>query len=661
MTNKPSHAVRRITPALTILLAALNVARAETPGAEKLLPSDTLFIASVPDYLKFRAAATNAPAAQLWRDAEMRPFREKLMTKWNDEFVVPLERELGIKFEDYAQLLQGQVTVALTQNGWGSDPSKEPGAVLMVDVKQKSDELKKRLEELRKKWGTDPSKKVRTEKLGNHEFSVLTLSSNDIPKTLKKFLPRQLEYHEAGEEPETDKPAKEEVIIGQAESLLLVADSLPVVEKLVARLSGGSAPCIGDQAEFQASQQGLFRDAHAYAWLNAKAIFEMISREAAKAKENADSPNPLEAFSPAKLLSASGLSGLKTIGLALNRSSDGMLLHAQLGVPESARSGLFKILPGEPKESVPPAFVPADVLKFQRWRLDGQKTWAALEKMMTQISPQTLNGLNFLIETANTSAREKDPGFDLRKNLIGNLGDDLISYEKPPRGGEDGSGTGGESLFLIGSPNADTLAASIKTVLVFITAQAGAPAEREFLGRKIFSVPLPAMPFAPGGPGTAPSRPRTLHYAASGGYVAFSTDTGMLEEYLRSSEAQGKSLRDLPGLTEAAQKVTGPGSSLLGFENDSKAMRTIVETLKKSPNAAKALASLRSLSGAAGFAAPDADLSSWLDFSLLPDYDKISKYFYFSVGGLSATTDGISYKMFAPTPPELRASQASKP
>jgi hypothetical protein len=43
----------------------------------------------------------------------------------------------------------------------------------------------------------------------------------------------------------------------------------------------------------------------------------------------------------------------------------------------------------------------------------------------------------------------------------------------------------------------------------------------------------------------------------------------------------------------------------------------------------------------------------WLDFSLLPDYDQVSKYFFFSVFGGSVTPDGISFKAFAPRPPGL--------
>jgi len=43
----------------------------------------------------------------------------------------------------------------------------------------------------------------------------------------------------------------------------------------------------------------------------------------------------------------------------------------------------------------------------------------------------------------------------------------------------------------------------------------------------------------------------------------------------------------------------------------------------------------------------------WMDFSLLPDYDQVSKYFYFSVYGGGATADGLSFKVFAPRPPQL--------
>src|SRR5208283_5264493 len=130
-------------------------------------------------------------------------------------------------------------------------------------------------------------------------------------------------------------------------------------------------------------------------------------------------------------------------------------------------------------------------------------------------------------------AKEKDPSFDVRKSLIGNLGDDLISYERPsgPNGGEQNQSS---SLYLIGSPEPQQLAGALKSILSILNPQAGPPSEREFLGRKIFSASVPALPL-PMAEAASPGVPHNLNWASSSGYVALSTDATTLEEYLRSS------------------------------------------------------------------------------------------------------------------------------
>jgi len=44
----------------------------------------------------------------------------------------------------------------------------------------------------------------------------------------------------------------------------------------------------------------------------------------------------------------------------------------------------------------------------------------------------------------------------------------------------------------------------------------------------------------------------------------------------------------------------------------------------------------------------------WLDFSLLPDYDQVAKYFYFTVYSGETRTDGLKFEFFTPRPPQLR-------
>ena len=51
------------------------------PPAEKLLPPDTLFLLTVPDWDGATAAAKDFPLVQMWNDPAMKPFTYKFETK----------------------------------------------------------------------------------------------------------------------------------------------------------------------------------------------------------------------------------------------------------------------------------------------------------------------------------------------------------------------------------------------------------------------------------------------------------------------------------------------------------------------------------------------------------------------------------------------------
>jgi hypothetical protein len=483
------------------------------------------------------------------------------------------------------------------------------------------------------------------------------MSSNDMPKTLQKFFPPSTEVREIGDENKEKKaPAEDILAVGQVDSLLVIGNSMKVVEKIVVRLTGGSMPSLGETAAFQVNYNSLFRDVPFYGWVNVKTFIDIMVKQAAEKKENGDAPNPFD-LKPEKFVGALGFTGLKTLALTLQTATDGSLIRIYVGAPESARQGLLKILAGEAKEVSPPPFIPASVTKLMRWRMDGQKAWTTLQKMLENISPQMVSGLNFVLDSADTRARDKDPGFDIRKNLIGNLGDDIITYQKAPKEATAAAMASPPSLFLLGSQKPEVLLAALRGLLVILP-QGESIAEREFLGRKIYSVEVPGLPFAGGGD---PRSGGKLHFAAGSAYAAFSTDPGVLEEYLRSSESQAKSLRETPGLSEAIQKVTGPGAELLGYENQAETMRTTFEMLRKGlgPTNSSASAASAVLPNSLNIADSEKTVKGWFDFSLLPAYDKVSKYFYFSVYGATATSDGLTLKFFSPVPPALRAGAAS--
>src|SRR5262245_8823335 len=100
---------------------------AAIPAPEKLLGDDTLAVVTIPDFAKASSQARQWPVAKFWRDPAMRPFADKFMGRFKSDLVEPLQREFGVNFSDYSGLIQGQMTLGVTRNGWGTEADREPG------------------------------------------------------------------------------------------------------------------------------------------------------------------------------------------------------------------------------------------------------------------------------------------------------------------------------------------------------------------------------------------------------------------------------------------------------------------------------------------------------------------------------------------------------
>lgn len=612
--------------------------RAAIPPAENLLPSDTLFLLTVPDCAALRTAAHQSPQWQFWNDPAMKPFHDKFLNKFNESFVAPLEKDLGLKLSDFADLPQGQFTLAVTQNGWTGGDDAVPGIVLLLDAGNQGGLLKTNLDALKKKW-TDAGKPIRTEEVRGISFSVVTLSSNDLP-SLAGLLPRRQPVQELGVPDKPDKPA--ELAIGQFESLLIVGTSVKAVDPVAAHLTGSLLPALNEDAVFAADRLSQFHDAPLYyGWLNAKALVAVLTH-LPQAAPNPQAPRVMPQPQIGRILDAAGLAGVKSASFAYRESRDGSHVSFFIAAPEAGRKGLLKIFTAEHASAVPQSFVPADAVRFWRWRLDGQQSWAALEKMISDISPNGRVGLDAAIGMANANARQKDPDFDLRKNLIDNLGDDLISYQKAPAGTSVADLNRAPALYLIGVQRGAIGATAVKDLLsLSLTRRQKTPDPRDYQGHKIYTVPLPGMRAS-----SAAAAAGSIYISSTSGYVALSTDAPTLEEYLRSGAKPPKPLSGTPGLIDAAQQVGGVGGGLFGYQNQSETMRFLFKLLKGQPSAGAG--------GLSPLAVLPQALRDWLDFSLLPDYDQVSKYFGISVYAGNTTVDGLSFKAFAPRPTGMK-------
>jgi hypothetical protein len=649
--RSPIRTLMRLISCLFVLTLALG-ARAATPSAAQLLPADTLVLFSVPDWDKAVSYWQSSAYGKLWQDPALKDFREKLVEHWQKEWAAPLERQLGVKIADYFRLPHGQLTFAITQNGWGTRPEAKPGIILLVDCRDKQEALKAGLAELNKKW-VEGGKTLKTDKIRGVEFTTLILTDRQLDQALGKAAPPPAE-ESVGDEPaaKPDAPTgaeRIEITFGQTGSLLILGNNARDIESILARQSGGLAPALADQPAYEASHAVLFGDALALAWADFAKIYQTLEKQANSPAKPAPTDNPF-VLPNDRILAASGLGALRTVAARLSGNAEGPSAEIFLRAPEAERQGILRLLSLEKKDASPPPFVGADVVRFKRWRMDGQQAWTTLENMLTSISPQVAGLLQMGLQAAG---KDRDPNFDLKKTLLGSLGDDFLLLQKPPKSSSLRDLSAPPSLLLIGSPNPENLVQAMRagTGLMPLAGGEADLKEREFLGRKIYSLALPAL----GGPGEprAPASSRQFNFAASAGYAAMSTDVSLVEEYLRSTENPGRSMRDTPGLAEAAQKVGGMGAGLFGYQNQAEVVRIWLESARKESAALDKLLSLAPLAGSKVMSPEEKrKMEDWLDASALPPFDKIAKYFHFIVYSFGSSDEGLSWRLFAPAPPQ---------
>ena len=603
------------------------IARSAIPTAPELFPQDTLALVTLPDYGSTRTQFQSGSFGRLWADASMKPFRDKLEAGFKKEVLGDLEKQLGVKTEDYLGLLQGQISIGIVENGWvATDSASEPALVIVLDTKDKAAELKTRLTEIRQKLA-DAKKPVKTEKIRDLEFSTVTIERSTEKKDSKADKDDDDDAQKA--DPAGKASRTEKWTFGQVDSVLLVSDSSQALEKLVARLSGGSVPQLAEVPEFQASAQAThFKESAGFGWVNATALIKQLKKVAGKAS-GAAAPLGVE---PARMITASGLDGLKTLAFSASFTPEGERSELTLALPEGQRVGIFKMLEFSARDSAPPSFVPADAVAFRRWRLDGKKTWENLESMVQQISPQAAGMLQLYL---GTLGKDKDPNFDFKKSFVSNLGDDLITFQKSPKEKSLAALQDAPSLTLVGSPDAAQLAEGLRAAGSLLPTVGDGNKERDFNGHRIYGVKMPGKEGGDDG--------KLLEFSAGNGYLAISTDAAILEQFLRSGDSEGKSLKDNASLISAAEKVGGTGTGLFGFQDAKEGTRIWWEVLRQGDG-------LDELMGVTSSGNSDKKVGSWVDFKLLPPFEDVSKYLGLSVFSGKWESSGFNLLGFWPTP-----------
>ena len=596
---------------------------------DQLLPPDTLAVISIPDYAAASAAWKEQALVRLWKDPAMQSFREKFESQWHDEVVRPLEQELGVRLADQAQLLQGQLTFAVLGNGWPEATGKKPGWLLALDTRDQGAQLTDRISTWRTRL-TEAGRKVRSEKIQELEFAVVSIRRDELAGAFRS---------DADAGSRDDRTF--EVWFGQSGSVLWLGDQRGSLEQALARQAGSADPALKSNPDFATAYEARLGSAQAYGWVHLQPLVDFVSK--IPMPSDGSGGGAMGMLQPSKLLPALGLQGLRSLSFAISSTSAGMTAEVRVGIPESSRTGLFKMILPDRKEAGPPAFVRADTARFQRIRVDLAKSWEALEGAVYAILPTARGVVDLMFQSVG---KDQDPNYDLRAELIGNLGDDVILLEQRPATNTLAALSSAPSLVLVGAKSPEKVAAALRTVAALLPPPMNELRQREVAGHRIYSLALP-----PDSEDGSEESKRWFNFGAGASYLAFSGDAELLEGYLRGAGSADEPLAATEGLVEAANAVGGLNSGFFGYENDRAMAQASIEALKKDPAALDRILALTPVGEVLG---RDDGISDWFDFALLPNFEQVARYFHFSVYGLNLRAEDFSYLMFSPTPPGLR-------
>ncbi|MBT3637660.1 MAG: hypothetical protein HN531_12020 [Opitutae bacterium] len=123
------------------------------------------------------------------------------------------------------------------------------------------------------------------------------------------------------------------------------------------------------------------------------------------------------------LMEALGLDSMDCFGVQIDPSDETLSLSSAFFVTKY--DGIFSLMEDDGKKANLHPFVPSSLMSASSARYDLSKLWPKMEEMMREMSPQLL-----LLVNSQIQAFEDQIGVPFRKNVLGSLGDDIVSFSR---------------------------------------------------------------------------------------------------------------------------------------------------------------------------------------------------------------------------------------
>jgi hypothetical protein len=574
----------------------------DLPKTAKLLPPQTIVLIDVDDYGRLKQQFDKTSMYGLYKDPLMAAFVEHAKSKWSESIKEMDENNILRVIVEADVEPQGRLAFALVPDEQTQDANDEPPLVLITQWGANIDKIKEAVAKAIEK----------NTELGGHsmpaeEFRGVTIESA-VDEGDNRFSYCFID------------------------DCFITGIKSESIKFIIARLKGATTSSLADDPDYSATVNTLGPGNSLTAYINIKHLIQMALEE-----------DPRDYART--MLTNLGLDNVRSFGVSAELGKaprEPYNIKALLKV-NGSKKGLLKILEAESAPLRLPSFVPADTYRLNVININSAKAYTEILSVMTAFGPGVASILYTPLVPASPDGR---PAVMLKEDVIDYLADPIIvaqSLKKPFSENQFPV----EYIIAVATTNRSTLEKSLAALHSQIIAEGSPDAKRELLGHTLYLIKSDRLPFFRGPGGTQPlaefdapapgqEQQKTINFPV----LAFTvTDTHLIcgtessvEKAVRTIRS-GESLSDTPWFTRAKAALPAR-TGVAGLEDTKPGFEFLWWLLKQS----------KKDPGSAGLAAPTVSyiVSDFdLDFTLLPDFEKVSKYFGLAASYVISRDDGF--------------------
>jgi len=607
-THKLPFALMLLCSCVFMSLFSPNSVQAQKlPDTAKLIPPETILLVDVDDFDRLRTQFERTNFYKLYKDPAMTAFVDDLKTKWREKIRKP-DNELLSVAADIDTFPRGRVAVAFVLNEQINRDANEPPLLLITQWGQTITKIKEAVDKTVEKAVEDGAHRQSEDYRGVSITTIIRRSSASLSYC---FI--------------------DDCLIGSMD--------LDVLKFVIAHIKGADSATLADDADYTATMKAakLSTQTQIDLYVNIKQIVKTIIAEDDTGKTKTT-------------ISNLGLDNVTSFGCSIGLGPSTAGSNTSFGKAflkvRGEKKGICKMLDIESATLRVPQFIQPSAYSVSFVNLNIKKAYNELGNILNIISPQ-LAAMMYM--PLLPPSPQGEPPLQLKADIVDHLGSQIIIAQSISEPLSDVSKPRQKkSLIAVAIENRSALEKSLSLLHGTLLAANNPDARRQLLGHTIYLIDtaaiFPASPKRPKRPMQIPGRPETptmpkLAFTVTDTHLIFAGESAVEQVIRALNSTEIVSVSSEEWFNRA--KSTIPSVvGLASLQNDAASGEFFwseLRELKKETSKSKDTDSSTKIGLGVSSGSPFPQLmlsqagSDLFDFSLLPEFDVVRKYF-----GLSA-------------------------